>query len=283
MKGLSESDIRDFATSYRRFRAAPVDGTELLYSVAIEVLANLIAPEWVGANVLVGNGPDYLRPQNAMAADGYKHLDRTVALADMLFNLQTVEGADARFQQLRTRELEACIAELEAAKLIHSSGHALRFVDDSGATEPIYDVETTLCGHATKCETKCKLEATDLGAQTIIYTLNAARRQLPKAGIGLIFVKIPEHWVRNEEAAQTILGTLVQFFRNTKRISAVIFHWEEWYPRKPRGFLRVSRFRVEHNSNAAVQLNECSQFIKPRDGSWRHIAAVLKTSMEFGQ
>ena len=48
----------------------------------------------------------------------YRNQERTLRIAELLFNLQSVEGIDGRLDDLRVGKVEATYAELEAGAFL---------------------------------------------------------------------------------------------------------------------------------------------------------------------
>jgi len=59
------------------------------------------------------------------------------------------------------------------------------------------------------------------GGQSILSTLNTARKQLPANEPGIIFVKVPEVWVRTQDIQTAAEEALGKFFRNTNRVGGL--------------------------------------------------------------
>lgn len=264
MKKLTEDHLRQFVADFERAAGTRASNLVRLYLVAAEALVNYLSPEWAAKHVFSTADPNtFLRPNPVLLPDRFKHQDRVISLAEMIFNFQAVEGVEERVKIiLSAGDVESTVAELEGAKLLYRGGLVFRFVSPSGPRGSNYDVEIDLPGMEVPCEMKCKLEATDLGSKTIKDTLNTARSQLPTDGPGVVFVKIPESWVQSTEIVEGVSSALQEVFRNTGRISLVVFHWEEWYFPEGGGAVRVVRFRPEHNERARLPLTDLANLVK---------------------
>lgn len=154
---------------------------------------------------------------------------QTVRLAELLFNLQTVEGMVDKLEQLRLGNVEATYAELEMGTFLARRGLPFRFVSPSGTKHLDYDVEIRLSSECqVNCEMKCKVEETPVSEGAVLNPLKKARNQLPEGTSGLVFLKVPEAWTRQgQKSAQIVSGAISSFLRNTSRIVAVILRWEE--------------------------------------------------------
>ena len=59
-----------------------------------------------------------------------------------------------------------------------------------------YDVEVFYPdGFAEPADAKCKFETTEINPQSILSSLEKARKQLPDDRAGIIFTKVPQSWV----------------------------------------------------------------------------------------
>jgi hypothetical protein len=79
--------------------------------------------------------------------------------------------------------------------------------------------------HAVACaDTKCKFESTEVRAESIRDSLEHARSQLPKDRPGIIFVKMPGHWLDAPTSVISFVREAESFLRNTGRVVSVKFY-----------------------------------------------------------
>lgn len=247
-----KSFVNDFL-DHQRAQEKPRPNIELrLYELSLDTIASFVGPEWVMDNLW---GPssveNYLRAGTDLRLDQFKHLDRTVALAEMCFNLQAIPGFEARMENLKTSSVETIVGELEGARLISTTGLPFEFLVPTGVLGNDFDVRVSLVTGRINCEMKCKLETTELSHGSILSTLNKARKQLPANEPGIIFVKIPEKWVRTQDIERVVGQAISEFFRNTNRVGGLVFHWEEWEPILPNSFARATIYRPESSTNSS--------------------------------
>jgi hypothetical protein len=207
----------------------------------------------------------------------YRHFDRVVALADMLYNLQTVDGIAGRVDKIRDDSVETGVAELEGARIIRQSGYPIRFIPESNVRK-VHDLATTVSGVTIACESKCKLETTQLSAKTVKNTLDDARDQLPRDRPGVVFLKIPEVWKTTVESVEQISTGVRSFLSTTGRVSAVITHQEQW------GFssdnvivVRVPLLGTYHNPRARHSLTRPGGLfpLAVDLGSWTRLTDIV--------
>lgn len=278
---LSYSDIYEFAERFKRHSGGHVEPFLLLHAVSGEVLKHYLGQGWLEDNVFERDPlDDHFRFGSDDSIDRYQYSDRIIALAEMLFHFQAIDGIDARLEDLKSSSIETGVGELEGAKLLYMSGVPFRFIEPTGQSGSDHDVLIEPSdAPAINCEMKCKVRSTELSAATVLNSLKTARSQLPRNEPGLIFVRIPESWVRQAEIAQIMRGALGRFFRGTTRVGAVVLHWEEWY--RGRGALRarVGKFRVEYNPSSPFASLVRSLSLEPADGPmmdrWTYFARLL--------
>jgi hypothetical protein len=298
MEPLTYSDLIEFVRDFRSHcKATSTEINDLLelYTLSGNILCHFLGPGWVMENIF-GKPMPKDKFFKAVSQEGskerFQNQDRAIELAEILFNLQFINGMDKRLNELRCGTVESSVAELEGAKLLVKSGLSVQFVNPVGQKGFDYDTELYLPnGTKVCCEMKCKIEGTKLSKATLKETLRKARDQLPKDALGLIFVKIPEEWVKQQICEEVMLNTLQEFFRRTQRVFAVIFHWEEWYFRENTTStqpiydlakaVRVVRFREEVNEKPKLKdlgINKIMERVKfgaSFPGIWFYLRTIL--------
>jgi hypothetical protein len=264
--------MRDFDAAH------PTNDDKLMRAncVAAEILINFLDPDWVFAHVYDGKRTatgrpvsNILKPNALSDEDRFKNQDRVIALADMLFNLQDINGFDLKLKRLRTEDLESLVAEFEVAALLAKSNIAIQFVEESSTIGADYDIAATIGGIAVACEAKCKIETTPMSAGGITSTLEKARKQLPLSGPGIVFIKLPEAWVRDPEIDLAMADATPPNYTVSGRISTIIFYWEEWDKVPSGGRVRRTAFRPYHNPDARVPLKDLGNIITiSADSAW---------------
>jgi hypothetical protein len=90
---------------------------------ALATLSVLLGEERVRAILEAGEGT-FINPRHERDLDSYKLQSRIIGLAEILFNLQLVEGIHNRIQTLKTaktEDVETALAELEGARALYTS------------------------------------------------------------------------------------------------------------------------------------------------------------------
>jgi hypothetical protein len=93
---------------------------------------------------------------------------------------------------MRRGDIEGTYAELDLGRMLYSYKIDFQYIKRRGVKGKDYDVEITFPDGTITCtEAKCKIESTDLRADTICTSLNRACSQLPDDRPGIAFVKVP--------------------------------------------------------------------------------------------
>jgi len=183
--------------------------------------------------------------------------------------LLTNTGARNRFARIQRSSLEIAMSDLEAARLLILSERTFRFVEEQQRKGFDYDIEVTFRAPLTLCcESKCKVETTDLSHRTIFNSLRKAASQLPAKEPGAIFVKIPEPWISTPAATSKIKVALDEFYKKSGRTAEVIFHWEEWHALKSGTLLRLAKFREEINRQSRFFDSQLFPFLRTWSPIW---------------
>jgi hypothetical protein len=110
-------------------------------------------------------------------------------------------------------------------------------------------------------EMKAKLEQTEPSPTSVRDTLNRAREQLPQNLPGVVFLRLPEKWAASESGRAAVEEGIRAAFDRTRRISAVIAHWERWQALNT-GAARVVMFKHFVNSRARRALDSLERAVK---------------------
>jgi hypothetical protein len=74
-------------------------------------------------------------------------------------------------------------------------------------------------------DAKCRLEGTEVRADTVKNSLNKAQtNNLPPDKPGIIFVKVPQTWLEQDDVRKGIYAAVEGFLRNTERIVSVVVY-----------------------------------------------------------
>lgn len=220
MKRLTDEDLKHLVIAIER--QAELEGMSLdlhkrMYALSLRLLVHFMGEQCVLRNIVEKHGgPDPFRA-SAESTERYKNSVRVLTFVEMLFNFQDVEGFPRWCKDLRTRhDVEACLAEIQGATLLHASGFKVRFRNTKG-----HDLDILLPSGDVAAEIKRNLENTQMSEKTIYGTLVHARRQLPEDRAGFVFLNIPDNWLSNSDTKDRLTEVLKRLFRNTKRVTTV--------------------------------------------------------------
>jgi hypothetical protein len=286
---------RGIARAFIRDHPSRSPSTEFIaYAIATEYLREVVGNEWTNQTVFGMHptvtrtnrpGRAFLRAEATDSADGFRNLERVVSLAEMLFNLKDVDGIGARIDDLRNGVIESTYAELESGDFLYRRGITFRYVDRTGQKGADFDAVLPLeDGSSLPAEMKAKAETTELSANGVENILQNARSQLPPGTPGLIFLKLPEAWIRNPDVAAIVTSAVNGFLRGTTRVIAVILQWEEQHAVNPEGALTLYKFRLERGAtpkpvSAAVESILKAVVVSEPNAAWVEFAAVAAQAL----
>jgi hypothetical protein len=238
------------------------DDDFLTYGLATEVFRFFFGNAWTNENVFPMHtdvspahraGRKFLKTESTDLEEQFRHMQRVTSLAEIVFNLQGIEGLRQRVSLMDKHDLEAALGEMENAALLATRDFQFRFVTPTGVKGQDYEGEIlTSTGRTVCCEMKSRSEQASPSHQTLWRTFEQARKQLPKSKPAMILVKIPEAWARKQDIRTIVEAATVRVFRQSQRIVAIVFTWEEWNS-TPEGF-RVVMNRVRPYPNKRSNL-----------------------------
>jgi hypothetical protein len=88
-----------------------------------------------------------------------------------------------------------------------------------------YDLEIFYPGGYKVCaETEAKIEVTTASVRSILRSIQHARRQLPDDAPGVIFIKVPERWIRDIQLAGRIADVANGYLNQSEHIRSIKFY-----------------------------------------------------------
>ena len=103
------------------------DADFVTFGMATEYLRTFVDNEWTNQMVFGQHptvsrsnrtGRAFMRAEATEADERFRNQQRTLRIAELLFNLQNVDGIDARLEDLRLGRVESTFAELEAGAFL---------------------------------------------------------------------------------------------------------------------------------------------------------------------
>jgi len=293
MKNLTKENLESMVRQIIADFPGKIYDDFIIYGLAIATLRHYFGYGWTEQNasaffeqkVLSGNrkGRKFLRTGNLIAEDYFRHELRIVQLAELIFNLQDIDGVDERVAAIKEGNLEPTCGELECAAQIMKANLSFCFVKRSMSRGKDFDIVITLdSGAKLNCELKVTTEEKDLSKNTILDKFKKARKQLPEEQPGMIFLKIPESWPKQSNAQTVLNESLSEFLRNTNRVVAIVLRWEELAVdiNKPKPAMLKTLFRIEPNRKSKFYNSEIENILQqihnPSERAWIRFRDIVK-------
>lgn len=249
--------------------------TEVFW-LSVMIITFFLGDEWriknIVDNFVIGNkGMEYLRLGCENEEARYEHQFRLTLLADSLFLLQNCEGFDLEIEKLQKVspanpeiKLEDIAIELQLASMLVKSGHEVKFRRRSGIKRQDFDIEikfkkiTTILG-----EIKCKRDETVVDVNNLRRTLYDAEKQLPTDNPSIVFVRIPEVWLKYGNLAPEVGRVIQNFFQKIFHINAVVFIWEDCITLPGNRKASRIKFRIESHPSPKNTLDNLNDLLLP--------------------
>jgi hypothetical protein len=206
------------------------DKNRLTFTLAVTVICHFFGKDWYYKHVFQdaenSKPPGFMRIDYTPGFEGERKTSRVLDFAETLFNLQNIEGFDDRVEQMHTAEVEAAFAEFDFARFLYIHDIEFKFVIPSGVKGQDYDFGVEYADGRDACaDAKCRLEGTEMRAETVRNSLNKARQNnLPPDKPGIVFVKVPQTWLEQNEVRLGIYAVVRDFLRNTERVVSVVIY-----------------------------------------------------------
>ena len=296
MKTVSLNSLKDWGRSISDRHPDGKPNVEFVaFGIAVEYLRAVVGNEWTNQMVFPQHrdlshanrqGRVFMKTDENEIEQRVRNQDRTLRIAELLFNLQCVAGIDGRLDALRRGNVEAIYTELEVGKFLLRQAVSFKYVDEVGVKGLDYDGQIFLHNNErVNCEMKCKIESTELSEGAIRNALDTARKQLPPSEQGIIFLKIPESWVHEVNIGTLLLTTINDFLRGTSRVIAVILYWEEVYLQAGKSAAIVAnKYRIERGivpKNVSHEVQKMlDQLSGPETASWVSFQTIAKETIQ---
>jgi hypothetical protein len=204
------------------------DPNRLTFTMAVSVIRHFFGQPWCEEHII--QDAAHSRPAGFLRLDftpGFeceRKTSRVLDFAETLFNLQHIQGFDDRVNQMRAGQIEASFAEFDFGRFLHLHDIAFEFVKPSGVKGRDYDCRVEYADGREACaDAKCRLEGTEMRAETIRNSLIRARsHNLPSDKPGIIFVKVPQAWLEQDEMRKGIHAVADGFLRNNHRFNEFV-------------------------------------------------------------
>jgi hypothetical protein len=264
----------------------------LTFAMPVAVICHFLGKEWYLDNI--AQDVSHSRPAGFLRLDftpefHRRQTSRISDFAEMLFNLQHVEGFNDRIDQMRSASVEATYAEFDLARFLYIHDIAFKFVRPSGVKGKDYDFEVEYSDGRKACvDAKCRLEGSEVRADTIRNSLRMARsNNLPGDMPGIVFVKVPQMWFEQADVYRDIRLVIERFLRpeNTQRIVSVVVYTTAAMETAEQTMLHRHRFNefpgLEHRFDLAKSWMLFKNFKVPEGWREKHPKWVPVFSERF--
>src|SRR5229473_800233 len=136
------------------------DDSKRAFVLSLFVAKHFFDREWFYQHVAVENPtPGFLRVVAGHGVETQRSTFKIVDFAELLLNLQDIEGIDACLDRMRHGNIEGTYAELDFGRMLYVSNVNFRYVETSGVKGDDYDIEIILPDGVAVCaDAKCKIE-----------------------------------------------------------------------------------------------------------------------------
>jgi hypothetical protein len=208
---------------------ARIDAAQRRFVLALYIFEKFLGWEWCEKHLLLSKRGflwldfDRIEQREATAV-------RIFELAENIFSLQTVPGLDECLDRLRTAnvdspQVESTYAELEFGRILSLYDVPFRFVPRISDKSADFELEYP-DGARILADAKCKVEGSEFSENTVKNSLHDAKKQFPKDGSGIAFIKIPQLWAEDAETRYLMHRSAVRYMAGTRRIASVKFYFE---------------------------------------------------------
>jgi hypothetical protein len=218
--------LSEFRAASLEKLATPLNGVQESLLLARAILNHYFGRNWLNKYWMPNTAkPNFLRIDDADTTSQDRTALRTIDLAEMIYNLQHVQGFDECIGKMRNGDIEGTYAELDLGRMLYLYKVHFRYIVPQGSKGLDYDLEIEYPDGVIACaEAKCNIETTMFGEGTIRNKLDGARKQLPSDRPGIIFVKMPPRWMDESEFLKMTSEVAQSFLRGTRRIVSVKFY-----------------------------------------------------------
>jgi hypothetical protein len=249
-------DAAEIGERFSELSVAQID-----YLIATLVIENNFGTEWYEAHVEASHRDDptnvFLRSGPKTPAERRDHQLRVMELARRVFELGQETFIDQLINNLRQRDLEGAAFEAEVIRMLVSLPVVVNLRTPSGVKGDDYDIDLWMTPDTPLAiEVKTRGEAGPYSDKALAGTLEKARSQLPKSGLGAIFVKAPAPWLEDSQFFDNHATVVNTFLKKTQRVQFVVVVWDEWIAQDTACGWRWERRRRVFRSTAIADLSE---------------------------
>lgn len=247
-------DMRESAS--REFPDVPIPFIN--YFIATIVIENNLGTEWFEAHVGADHRKNptniFLRSSPGTRLERRDHYLRVMELGRRIFELGQETFIEVLIKNLKRRDLAGAAFEADVIRMLVSLPVIVDLRLESGVKGDDYDIDLWVTPETPLAiEAKTRAETGPYSDSRLKDTLQTAREQLPKDGLGAIFVKVPAQWLGDALYLSNHAEVIDHFLRGTTRVQFVVLVWDKWVIGDAGKILRseVGR-RIFRSSNIAA-------------------------------
>jgi hypothetical protein len=294
-RGREAMIIEELLESLAKLESVSTERSFIEINLARVFVAFVLGTTWHDKFLALGTNPDpwMLNANDAWLAEHpvavpdlrrITYSYRMVRLSDALFTvLDKVDGFELLRQRfLKRRDPRAPFTEAEIAGLLAHNGCGVRIIGESGVRGTDFDMLATVRGVDVSVEVT-EVIGTELKVSSLLNKLNGKRNQVPANRPAVLYVLVPDQWMKNQTLAFLVINqAITRFMRGSRRFNAVIFVWEEIRPAPGGGVLQ--RFlQPVFNNKPRWPIKDLAAFGMKKDkwGSRRYTNSLLDALRTF--
>ena len=199
------------------------------YVLAVRIFEKFLGWKWCETHLFEAkSGFLYIDFSDTVRADTLSI--RITELAENIFTLQNATGFDGCLGRLRTGrvespQIESTYAEFEFGRVLYYYDIPFRFVPTTVAKTCDFEIAYP-DGKLVLADAKCKRETADFSVNTIETSLRGVRDKIPKGGIGIAFIKVPQAWAEDYRSRNEMYREAGRYMKGTSRLVSVKFYAE---------------------------------------------------------
>jgi hypothetical protein len=156
------------------------------------------------------------------------YTNRVIQLSDAMFTLIPkvigFEGLRRRFQ--KRKDTRALFSEAQTASLLVRNGVTVEIIGETGKRGEDFDLLATVRGVSVSVEVT-GIKGSTLSVSAILNKLKSKRGQVSTKRPAVLYVIVPEAWMKNYTAAFLVFNqAIMSFMQRSKRFNAVVLIWE---------------------------------------------------------
>ena len=256
------------------------DSGHIAFLMATILLDEFFGREWLQRKIL----PSEVLKMLLSGAEDFigesKIKNRTLMLAEGLYNLRNIIGFDNVIEKLAYDEIESALAEIESGRLFSHQGYNFEYINRTGQKGLDFDILMRHGNTYVHCETKRKIDSSKFSPNAFSNTLTKAKKQLPREGSSIILIKTPDSWENNENEMKE---TAQQFVNKTQRSIGVVCWREKWIRTCDAEYLKHMTGFETYNQLGNTELRSIIPVIpaQPINSNWTEFEKYADFCMRF--